>query len=72
MVGDIFTALENGVDVFDSSCVYSATERGCGVVFPIEPQTQAQQLLEGREEKPSGVHDRVELSLFEIDLNEER
>jgi hypothetical protein len=34
--GDIFSALEHGVDVFDSSCAYSATERGCAVVFPVE------------------------------------
>ena len=76
--GDIFTALENGVDVFDSSCVYSATERGCAVVFPLEHQACSHQVGrsegEGEEEGKanSDVDDRTELRPFEIDLNEER
>ena len=31
---DVFTAIECGVDVFDSACVYAATERGCGLTYP--------------------------------------
>lgn len=75
---DIFSALENGVDVFDSSCVYSATERGCAVVFPIKHKAQRQKLIQQLEKQGEG--DRVDdddgecdtpLPL-EIDLNEER
>lgn len=80
--GDIFSALERGVDVFDSSCSYSATERGCAVVFPVEHHThsgsscgpEGEGELEGKDRAGSegGADSGGEIALFEIDLNEER
>lgn len=75
---DIFTALENGVDVFDGSCVYTATERGSAVIFPVAQPTQAsslQQLESGKGEdrsrETSEMKD-VHVLQLEINLNEEK
>ena len=70
---DIFTAVENGVDVFDGSCAYSATERGCAMVFPIVHDQKLQRLNHGMDyDKTRDVRDTVEPIPFEIDLSEER
>lgn len=83
--GDIFSALEQGVDVFDGSCAYSATERGCAVVFPpVEDQAQGSTSRkvsggpkskgeeEGKADYEEAADSGAEVQPFEIDLNEER
>lgn len=77
VLGDIFSALESGIDVFDSSCVYSATERGCAMVFPVGHQPcDSYQVSSGPEsegERGGKANNEVaEVQPFEIDLNEER
>ena len=67
-------ALENGVDVFDSSCAYSATEKGCAVTFPVEHQTHGgqQQVEQERGSNSCDLDDKKELLPFQINLNDER
>lgn len=70
---DIFTALENGVDVFDGSYAYSAAERGCAVVFPVVHDQKLQRLKHREDTDMSReICDVVEILPFEIDLSEER
>ena len=70
---DIFTAVENGVDVFDGSCAYSATERGCAVVFPVMCDQKQQRVKHSVDDNESrDFCDTVEPIPFEIDLSEER
>ena len=71
--------MESGIDVFDSSCVYSATERGCAVVFPIDHQVHtSHQVSSGPESegeqggKADNEAAEVHVQPFEIDLSEER
>ena len=59
--GEIFTAVECGVDVFDGVYPYIATENGCALTFPNSPQEQS----------PNGT-DIPQLQPFEIDLKEDR
>ena len=79
--GEIFSALEQGVDVFDSSPAYSATERGCAVVFPVKSRahdsSSSHQVSGGPERGGGGEEEGKrgsggEVLPFEIDLNEER
>lgn len=74
--GEIFSALEQGIDVFDSSPAYSATERGCAVVFPVESHahgSSSSHQASGRGGEEEGKRDSGgEVLPFEIDLNEER
>lgn len=66
ITGDIFKALECGVDVFDSSYAMKVTEKGCALSYPI-------QLQESNTHKPP---DKAEPSaaepvrIFEIDLKD--
>lgn len=74
--------------MFDSSCAYAATERGCAVVFPIEhhphsssnshqvsgggPEEEGEEKGKDKADSEGGADSGGELALFEIDLNEER
>ena len=70
--GDIFSALESGVDVFDSSFVYSATERGCAAVFPTAQPAHGQGWQRVELETKDEKRDVTDFYPIEIDLNEER
>ena len=70
---DIFTAVECGVDVFDSSYIYTATERGYALTYPNEsPSDDKCALKEGdRESSPADAANK-ELLPFQIDLNDSK
>lgn len=67
---DIITAVECGVDVFDSSCVYMATERGCAFTYSNERINPSRQ-DEGRDSGTAGDCG-MESMPFEIDLNDDK
>lgn len=60
---EIFEAVETGVDVFDGSCPYTATERACALTFP-----------NGLQERNGANKSQVnsDFQLLEIDLKEVR
>ena len=63
--GEIFTAVEGGVDVFDGSYPYTITERGCALTFP-------HQLPVHHTQEAGGVARRTEPRPFQIDLKDEK
>jgi queuine tRNA-ribosyltransferase subunit QTRTD1 len=67
---DIFAAVECGVDVFDSACVYSATERGCAFTYPNETANLSRSHEEGSEEDSAAGRASEGLPSYEIDLND--
>lgn len=66
LAGDIFAAVECGVDVFDGSYVYTATERGCALTYPNQKTPAVKSDTESR------TASNKELLPFELDLNESR
>ena len=64
-IGDIFTAVECGVDVFDGSYVYTATERGHALTYPNHKTLSHNRLHNEDTTSFSSV-----LPTFEINLNE--
>lgn len=56
-------AVECGVDVFETSYAYKATEKGCVVVFPMGRQGSS---------GDAATEHAQSSQLFEMDLNEER
>ena len=77
--GDIFTALESGVDVFESSYPYTASERGLAVTFmnTLRETKKACLTCDSVKRDFSGdmmnnVDDGVLGKTFEINLEEEK
>ena len=58
------------MDVFDSACVYSATERGCAFTYPNETANLSRSHEEGSEEDSAAGRDSEGLPSYEIDLND--
>lgn len=61
------------MDVFDSSCVYAATERGCAFTYPNERvnPSHPKEEDEGRDNDAAGDCGKESLP-FEIDLNDDK
>ena len=52
----MFEALECGVDVFETSYAYVATERGCAVVFPRTHSTGHPKGVQYEKSRPFELH----------------
>lgn len=68
---EIFTGIENGVDVFDGSYPYSVSERGVALVFPNSLPSEDEEVQCGRVWKRRWTHDMEDRQLG-INLTEER
>ncbi|CAI8039086.1 Queuine tRNA-ribosyltransferase accessory subunit 2 [Geodia barretti] len=67
--GDILTAVESGVDVFDSACVLTATENGCAFTF----HNSSSDCVENRRENRGATENiAAEPPSHQIDLNDEK
>ena len=66
ITGDIFKALERGVDVFDSSYAMKATEKGCALSYPIKLQESNTNKFPDKAEPCAAEPVRI----FEIDLKD--
>ena len=68
--GDILTAVESGVDVFDSACVLTATESGCAFTFH-NSRTSSSDCADERENRAT-ENIATEPPSHQIDLNDEK
>ena len=73
---DVFTAVECGVDVFDSACVYAATERGCALTYPNtslncpSSSSSSSSSVDDGDSDEDSVATRTDIPSTEIDLND--
>lgn len=71
ITGDIFKALERGVDVFDSSYAMKATEKGCALSYPVKLQESNTNKFPDKAEPCAAEPCATEpVRIFEIDLKD--
>lgn len=70
----MFTAVECGVDVFDSACVYTATEKGCAFTYHNKRTMSCSTVVENDSSNSFTNSQTMKniLPSIEIDLNNEK